>query len=111
MSFELTGVLERLSDTQVKSDKLSIREFVVKTSREFNGKNYDELIAFQAKNKACENLDGKRVGETVKVKFDISGRDWQGKIFNNLNAFSVFSEGGASGSSAPQDDDTSGLPF
>jgi hypothetical protein len=106
MSFELTGVLERLSDTQVKSDKLSIREFVMKTSREFNGKNYDELIAFQAKNKACSSLDGKRIGETLKIKFDIQGRDWQGRVFNNLNAFNVFSEGGAS---EPQEE--SDLPF
>ena len=107
MSFELTGVLERLSDTQVKSDKLSIREFVVKTSREWNGKTYEELVAFKAKNKVCENLNGKRIGETVKVKFDIGGRDWQGKVYNDLNAFSIFSEGN---SSAPQDDDSS-LPF
>ena len=117
MSYELTGVLERLADEKTVSDKLIVREFVVKTSREYNGTTFESLVSFQAKNKACANLNGKNVGDKVKVKFDISGREYQGRVFNDLSAFGIYSDdANGTSSAAPQNasvaaDDSNDLPF
>lgn len=90
----ISGTLHLVYATEVKSDKFSKREFVVKMDKDVNGTIYSEYAKFQLMNAKCEILDGLPIGSQVDVKFNLSGKPWtnsEGKTsyFTNLNAWSV----------------------
>jgi len=114
MSFELEGVIERIGETQQKSEKFSVREFAVKYTKTWTSKDGEtgskEMLAgFQCSGRTIESLDKVKVGDKVVVKFDVEGREYNGRVYTNLNAWGVFKQQGNSAASAAQDD--SGLPF
>ena len=97
-SFELTGTLKILEDTQTFASGFSKREFVIEVP---DGK-YPQLIKFDALKEKINLLDSLSVGDEIKVTFDIRGREYNGKYYNNLNAWKIESTGGGS-SSTPAD--------
>ncbi len=84
MSFEITGILAKVYDTESKSEKFSTRDFVITTEE-----TYPQFVKFQAVQERTGIIDGYKEGEKVKVYFDLRGREWQGKYFTNLNAWKV----------------------
>lgn len=87
MSFEVTGKVYRVLETQVISDKFKKREFVIETEGQ-----YPQLVKFQALNDATMILDKVKVGDNVTVFFNLSGRAYTNKegkemFFTNLNAW------------------------
>jgi len=85
MSYTAKGFLVKKFDTEQKTDKFSIRQFVVKI--ETKNENYPEYVPFQLMNDRCELIDNIEEGTEVEVSFDIKGREWQGKYFGSLAAW------------------------
>jgi hypothetical protein len=85
MAFDVEGKIHRIFPTESKSDKFQAREFVL----EVPDGNYPQLIKFQAVQDRCSILDNFREGDSVKVSFDLRGREWNGKYLTNLNAWRI----------------------
>lgn len=90
----ISGTLHKVYATEVKSDKFSKREFIVKMDKDVNGTIYSEYAKFQVMNAKCDSLDGLPEGSQVEVKFNLSGKPWTNKegveqYFTNLNAWSI----------------------
>lgn len=84
MSYELEGTIIQISETAKVSSNFQKREFVVETSEQYPQKIKMELIQ-----EKCGILDTKRVGDQVKIFFNLRGSEWQGKFFTNLQAWRV----------------------
>jgi hypothetical protein len=87
-SFELTGNLVEIMPTQTFNKGFKKREFVI----EIEDGRFTQKILFQAVQDKCEMLDSFGIGDTVKVAFNIKGREFNGKYYNALEAFRVFGE-------------------
>lgn len=98
-TFDLTGTLKVLEDTQTFPSGFSKREFVVEVP---DGK-YPQLIKFEVLKDNISLLDSVSIGDELKVTFDIRGREYNGRYFVNLNAWKVESSGGGSSQPAPSD--------
>ncbi|MCK4565043.1 MAG: DUF3127 domain-containing protein [Verrucomicrobia bacterium] len=85
MSYDLTGKVKLVMDAKTISDKFTVREFVVTVE---DG-NYPQDIALQFVNDKVSLLDNLQVGQEVTVSFDIRGREYNGRYFNNLNAWKL----------------------
>ena len=85
MSFEIEGKLTKVYPTENKTDSFQAREFVIEIT---NG-NYPQFIKFQLVQDRCSIMDNHNEGDTIKVYFDLRGREWNGKYFTNLNAWRV----------------------
>lgn len=88
MSFEITGRLHKKFDTESKTDTFQAREFVI----ELNESGYTNYVKFQLVQDRCSAIDPYEEGQTIKVHFDLRGREWNGKYFTNLNAWRVEGE-------------------
>jgi hypothetical protein len=93
MSYELSGVIEEVFDTNKVSDRFQKREFVVRTEEENNGRTFTDYVKFQLLQDRVDLIDGFEPGQQVKVHFDIKGNRWEkdGKVnfFTNLNAWRI----------------------
>ncbi|MCC6727585.1 MAG: DUF3127 domain-containing protein [Saprospiraceae bacterium] len=96
-SFEIEGKLIRKFDAENKSQSFQTREFVI----EVPDGNYPQFVKFQLTQDRCGAIDSHKEGETIKVHFDLRGREWQGKYFTNLNAWRVEKTGGAAAAPPP----------
>jgi hypothetical protein len=90
-------------DARNISDKFTVREFVVTVE---DGK-YPQDIILQFVNDKVNLLDSVQEGQEVTVSFDIRGREYNGRFFNNLNAWKiqVQSEAGGGDNSPPVSDE------
>ena len=89
MSYEVTGTIEVIKETQVISETFKKREFVINT-----GGDYPELIQLEMIQDKCANLDNNQVGQLVDVAFNLKGRKWvnpqgEAKYFNTLQAWMI----------------------
>ena len=89
MQYNLQGRLSVIGQTEQKTDKFSLRNFVVEI-----GGQYPQLISLQFVNDKCAHLDDFNLGDEVKVDFNILGRAWTSndgitKYFNTLNAYAI----------------------
>ena len=122
MNYELTGTLLSKSDTIQRTEKFSVREFIVEESRQIKDKTFREYVKFQAANERTAVLDDINIGDQIKVHFSIRGSKWEkdGKTsyFTNLDAWKIEVLGKASApvkKTAIEDvgvvEDESDLPF
>ena len=95
MSFETEGILHKVFETQSKTDSFQAREFVIK-----HDGNYPQFIKFQLTQDRCDLINNFKEGDTVKVSFDLRGREWNEKYFTNLNAWRI--DAGAAQEQAPE---------
>ena len=84
-SFKMKGVLKVINPSVQVSDKFTKREFVLNVPHE----NYPQDIAFQLTQKNVDVLDKFSVNQSVEVSFDIRGREYNGRYFNNLEAWRI----------------------
>lgn len=75
------------------------RELVLDISRfdPQTGEKYANFVCLNFTQKHCDDLDGFKPGDRVEVKFSVGGREWQGKIINDIVGFGVERIGGAQG--------------
>ena len=81
---ELTGKIKLIMDEQRFDSGFYKREFVITTEEQ-----YPQDIKFEVFKEKCELLNDMTEGQPVKVSFDVRGREWQGKYFNNLVAWRI----------------------
>ncbi|MCO6466384.1 MAG: DUF3127 domain-containing protein [Bradyrhizobiaceae bacterium] len=74
-TFEVTGTIHAIMDTQQITDTFKKREFVVEVA---DG-NYPQHVKFQLIQDKTALLDNFKVGQSVKVLFNLKGRPYQRK--------------------------------
>lgn len=93
MSYELTGKLFEKFETIQRTESFRVREFVIEKSDDVNGKTITNYIKFQIVQDRVSILDPIKIGDEVKVSFNIRGSKWQkdGKTsyFSNLDAWRI----------------------
>lgn len=122
MSYQITGKIVDISDTQQVNDKFKKREFVIETVEEINGNAYSNFAKFQAVQAKCDILDRFAPGQDVTVNFNIKGSRWEkdGKVnyITNLDAWKIEPVGNVQQRSAavqqtnkPTPENVDDLPF
>lgn len=84
-SYTVTGVLYKKHPQEVKSEKFTVQNIIIKTVEE-----YPQYLQIQASNKAITKLEGAKEGDSLKVDVNVQGRLWTGadgveKCFNTLS--------------------------
>ena len=111
--FKFKGIVYKVGNTEVISEKFSKRELVLTDGAE----QYPQYISFTFIKDKCSLLDSLAEGQETEVSFSLKGREWtspQGdvKYFNTIEGFAVTgaapSAPAASAPAASGDDD---LPF
>jgi len=109
MSFETTGKLIEVYPISNVSDKFKKREFVIEQSESKNGFDFKDYLKFQVTQDKCSLPDQVKIGDMVKVSFNLRGRKWEkdGNVsyFTNLEAWKLESLGAKSSNA-----DNSGFP-
>lgn len=109
MSFETTGKLIEVYPTTAISDKFKKREFVIEQAETKNGFDFKDYVKFQVTQDKCSLPDQVKVGDMVKVSFNLRGRKWEkdGNVnyFTNLEAWKLEKLGSQNTGS-----DSSGFP-
>ncbi|MGB0466911.1 MAG: DUF3127 domain-containing protein [Pontibacterium sp.] len=85
MAYELTGKVKLIQDMQTFGSGFTKREMVVTVE---NGK-YPQEINLEFVQDKVGLLDGLQVGQEVTVTFDIRGREYNGRYFNNLQGWKI----------------------
>lgn len=99
MSLSITGKIHVIKDVQQVSASFKKREFVVEYA---TNPMYPQYVQFQLVQDKVEMLEAYNVGDTVKVEFDIRGREWESpqgevKYFNSLDAWRMTLESAGAG--------------
>lgn len=94
-TFEIEGTLKLLYDTQTFASGFAKREFVVEVP---DGK-YPQMVKFECVKDKIAMLEGIRIGDPVKVAFDIRGSEYKERFYVNLNAWKITRTGGGDGES------------
>lgn len=90
MAFDAIGKLHVAYETKQVSERFTKREFVVEIA---DGK-YPQFVLFQLTGDRCSLLDEHKVGDAVRVTFNVRGREWRSpqgetKYFNSLDVWKL----------------------
>lgn len=99
-TLELTADIVEIFDTMTFNKGFRKREFVVET-----GGKFPQKILFQTVQDKVDMLDSFGLGDTVKISFEIKGREYNGKYYNALEAWRIFGEKRAEDKEAEEYDD------
>lgn len=80
----ISGKIHKIFPEERKSDKFTMRNFVLDT-----GARYGNLVIFQLTNENCKLGDKISPGDNVEVSFDIVGNESKDRFFVNLNAYKI----------------------
>jgi hypothetical protein len=94
-TYETEGTLKLLYDTQTFASGFAKREFVVEVP---DGK-YPQMLKFECVKDKISMLDGVKIGDPVKVAFDIRGSEYKERFYVNLNAWKITKGEGGDGES------------
>src|ERR1017187_6713011 len=102
---EITGTLKVKNNEVQVSEKFKKREFVITD----NSSQYPQFIQFQLTQDRCSLLDSYKLGDEIKVYFNLRGREWKNpqgevKYFNSLEAWRLESVSSQNTSSSPSPD-------
>ena len=97
MAYDLTGKVKLIQDAQTFGSGFTKREMVVIVE---DGK-YPQEINLEFVQDKVSLLDTVEVGQEVTVTFDIRGREYNGRYFNNLQGWKLQSGAAAAPASAP----------
>lgn len=93
MSYEITGKLIQVNDTQQVNDRFKKREFVLEITDEVNGNIYTNYAKLQLVQNKCEIIDKFNIDDNIKVSFNIKGNKWErdGNVnyITNLDAWRI----------------------
>lgn len=80
---KVTNILPMCSGVSARGEWKS-QEFVITTEEQ-----YPKMVCFQVFGEDKINSFALQIGEVVKVSFDISAHEYQGRFFNSVNAWKV----------------------
>lgn len=87
MSYELNGTVKLLQDIQTFDSGFRKREIVVTVQ---DG-DYSQDISIGFLQDKISLLEDIEVGQEVNIAFNITGREYNGRYFNNLNGWKISS--------------------
>ncbi|MEQ9530819.1 MAG: DUF3127 domain-containing protein [Haliea sp.] len=85
MAYDLTGKIKLIQEPQTFNSGFTKREMVVTVE---DGK-YPQEINLEFVQDKIALLDGLQPGQEVTVTFDIRGREYNGRYFNNLQGWKI----------------------
>lgn len=88
MSYELTGTIKVIGELQTFGSGFTKKEIVVTVP---DG-NYPQDISLEFLKEKAELLGSLQVGQSVTVTFDVRGREYNGRYFNNLVGWKIDAE-------------------
>jgi hypothetical protein len=89
MAYDLTGKVKLVQDAQTFGSGFTKREVVVIVE---DGK-YPQEISVEFVQDKVSLLDTVQAGQEVTITFDIRGREYNGRYFNNLQGWKIQSVG------------------
>ena len=116
MAYELTGTIKLIFDPKTFNSGFTKREMVVTVE----AGRYEQEILLEFVQDKVSLLESLSPGDKVTVTFDIRGREYNGRYFNNLQGWKVETpDGGASTQAgdeappfpSPDDFEDSDIPF
>jgi single-strand DNA-binding protein len=118
VEYDLTGKIKIIQEAKTFDSGFTKREMVVIVE---DGK-YPQEINIEFVQDKINLLDDLQVGQSVTVTFDIRGREYNGRYFNNLQGWKIVTLGvenelaagehpSASHNAAPTDFDDTDIPF
>lgn len=114
MAYELSGKIKLLQEPRTFDSGFTKREMVVIVE---DGK-YPQEINLEFVQDKVALLDSLQPGQEVTVTFDIRGREYNGRYFNNLQGWKVVTHDQATGDSSeepyfptPADFEEDDIPF
>ena len=96
MAYELTGKIKLIQEPKTFDSGFTKREMVVIVE---DGK-YPQEINLEFVQDKVALLDGLQPGQEVTVSFDIRGREYNGRYFNNLQGWKIVPAGAQASSAA-----------
>ncbi len=87
MAYDLTGKIKLIQEAKTFDSGFTKREMVVIVE---DGK-YPQEINIEFVQDKVNLLDSLQTGQTVTVTFDIRGREYNGRYFNNLQGWKIAS--------------------
>jgi hypothetical protein len=100
------GTIHLIGEPRQVSEKMNLVEFVLSI-----GDKYPQMVQFQAVNERVKFLDGAKVGQECEVKFDLRGREYNGKFYVSLNAWDIRIASASPASKPITDEIDDDLPF
>jgi len=85
MELTVTGTIKVIEPIKQISDKFSVRMVVLTVP---NGE-YPQDVIFQLSQDKCKLLDNYSPGIDITVKFNLRGREYNGKYYNTLDIWNV----------------------
>jgi hypothetical protein len=85
MDLQVTGTIKVIEPIKQISDKFSVRMFVLTVP---NGE-YPQEVIFQLSQDKCKLLNEYSPGIDITVKFNLRGREYNGKYYNTLDVWNV----------------------
>ena len=87
---DISGTIKVIHKEEKVSDKFKKRIFVITDT----SSQYPQIIPFELVNDKCGIIDNYKVGDEIKVHFNIRGREWTSpkgelKYFTSLNAWRI----------------------
>ena len=83
--YELNGTVKVIFEEKTFGSGFNVREFVITTEAD----KYPQDICLQCVKEKVEMVNQLKVGDSVKVSFDLRGREYQDRYFVNLNAWKI----------------------
>ncbi|MCU0394329.1 MAG: DUF3127 domain-containing protein [Chitinophagaceae bacterium] len=113
MSYEMTGKIAAIYPTVQRTESFKTREFVVEKTEDIGSRTITNYIKFQCVQDKTALLDRMKVGEEVKVHFNLKGTKWvkEGRenYITNLDAWRIESFV-PNGAQAPAPDQYNDMP-
>ena len=85
MPYEMTGTIKKIGDLQTFQSGFEKRELMLNDE----DPRFPQDIAMNFKKERCAILDNFKAGERVKATFGLSGREWNGKYFVDIDAIKL----------------------
>lgn len=76
MSYEITGKLVAVFDIVQRTETFKTREFVIEKTEDIGGRVITNYVKFQCVQDRTAMPDRYRLGDEVKVQFNIKGTKW-----------------------------------
>ncbi len=93
MSYEVTGKLVAIYNTVQRTETFRTREFVIEKTDDIGGRQISNYVKFQSVQDKTAMLDRVKVGDEVKVHYNLKGTKWvkDGKenYITNLDAWRI----------------------
>lgn len=81
---EITGTIMQINQTEVKSEKFKARTMVLQTAEK-----YPQSLLVQFSQDKCGLLDKFSEGQTVKIAYNLRGREYNGRYYTTIEGWKI----------------------